>query len=86
MRSRPSVPAATKWRPKPEITWHHDRYLRDIIKPAGLIWNDSNSMRSSDCQTQLHNDAKKTIYVYPLSTGCVLFFFNNFLAINSMNH
>ena len=29
--------ATTKWRPNLEIAWHHDRYPRDIIKPADLI-------------------------------------------------
>ena len=46
MRSRPSVPATTKWRPNHEIAWHHDRHPREIV-------NDSNSMRSPDCRTQL---------------------------------
>ena len=27
--------ASPRWRPNPEIDWHRDRYLRDMINPTG---------------------------------------------------
>ena len=36
--------ASPRWRPNPEIDWHHDRYPRDMINPAGR--NHVNRQRS----------------------------------------
>ena len=36
--------ASPRWRPNPEIDWHRDRYLRDMINPAGR--NHVNRQRS----------------------------------------
>ena len=35
VRSRPSVPATTKWRPNPEIACHHDRSSAGHHKTRG---------------------------------------------------
>ena len=54
--------ASPRWRPNPEIDWHHDHYPQDMINPAGR--NHVNRQRSpSSNATIILCDKNKTIYL-----------------------
>ena len=44
--------ASPRWRPNPEIDWHRDRYLRDMINPAGR--NHVNRSRSPSSNAKIN--------------------------------
>ena len=55
--------ASPRWRPKPEIDWHRDRYPRDMINPAGRNHVNRQRVPSSNAKIVLVNSHYSPIYL-----------------------
>ena len=51
--------ASPRWHPNPEIDWHRDRYLRDMINPAGR--NHVNRQRSPSSNAITSSQIERSI-------------------------